>query len=133
MSHAERMQKIASLIDSPDKWNKGSFARNANGDIVHYYAEDACSFCLMGAFWKTYREHQIHNDAVYAGLNILRNAVRSYCVKLPQSYGYDISVTNDHPDVTHTDIKNIVAEAIKLGSLEDAKKKEPISEEQSEY
>jgi hypothetical protein len=132
MSHAERMQKLAGLIDSPDKWNKGEFAVDANGEKTHYASDDACKFCLMGAFWRAYFGATTNESA--AGLHILANSViKNNRHQLPQNYGYISSMFNDYPETTHSDIMNVTAYAVVLGTKEDAKKKEPTNEEQSEY
>lgn len=46
--------KIYELLDSPEKWTKGYFARNKTGDPTESHDNDACCWCLIGAAMKCY-------------------------------------------------------------------------------
>ncbi len=37
------------LIDTPEKWTKGTLARDKNGTLVQAYSDEAYSFCTLGA------------------------------------------------------------------------------------
>ena len=40
------------LLDEPGKWNRGCFAKNAEGVQVAWTSSKACSYCLTGALRK---------------------------------------------------------------------------------
>ncbi len=45
--------KAYELLESTG-WCQGTYARDANGEAVHAMDEEACSYCILGAIWKTY-------------------------------------------------------------------------------
>lgn len=40
------------LIDTPERWLTGVFARTAGGKSVNPLSPDACRFCSIGAVWR---------------------------------------------------------------------------------
>ena len=48
--------KAWELLDSPEKWCKGTFAKNSSGDHVEIYGEAACQWCVSGAIHKCYED-----------------------------------------------------------------------------
>jgi hypothetical protein len=43
------LEAVKTLLDSPDKWTKGEFARDNEGRVITLHSSDACAFCLSGA------------------------------------------------------------------------------------
>lgn len=43
---ADQLRKVKALIDTPDKWTKGSFAKLSDGQVCSYDNEAAACFCL---------------------------------------------------------------------------------------
>lgn len=52
MNAAEILTKAKALIDTPDKWTKGEFARDKNGSRVDANSNYAVCFCSIGAIRK---------------------------------------------------------------------------------
>lgn len=97
MSLSEDLRAVWALIDTPEKWTKGAYARDANGQSVPSISGFAVCFCIIGA-----------NDRYgQNGFNI-DNAVRE---KIPPAFQY-LSDYNDHPDTTHADMKALFDRAI---------------------
>ncbi len=46
--------KARGLIDSPSKLCKGAFARDLQGDKIHYLDREAVQFDIVGALQRTY-------------------------------------------------------------------------------
>ena len=49
MSTADVLRAAKALIDTPEKWTKGTYAEDARGVAVGYDDPDACRFCSSGA------------------------------------------------------------------------------------
>ena len=45
----QHLIEARSLIEKPESWTKGAFARDASGDKVTIASADATCFCLVGA------------------------------------------------------------------------------------
>lgn len=43
------LTEARALIDSPEKWTRGAFARNSKGEKVEVYDPNATCFCVLGA------------------------------------------------------------------------------------
>jgi hypothetical protein len=43
------LRAVMALLDSPEKWTKGEYARDANGKPCPAWSEDAICWCLEGA------------------------------------------------------------------------------------
>ena len=46
--------KAYELIQNPENWTKGGFARNKLNVFVNERSPEACSFCAAGAIYKIY-------------------------------------------------------------------------------
>lgn len=99
------------LIDTPEKWTKGTYARDAEGLSCSVDAE-ACSFCAMGA--------------MYTAAPLYRAAPKrhtSYCGALgtlTKECPYSMCVVdyNDDPDTEHKDIMALFDRAIEASKDE---------------
>jgi hypothetical protein len=49
MKTSTLIRKAQLIIDSPEKWTKGAYARNENGLTVSETSDNAFSFCARGA------------------------------------------------------------------------------------
>ena len=45
---------VAELLDSPEKWTKRAFAKDADGRHVNEQSDRAVCWCLAGAVWRCY-------------------------------------------------------------------------------
>lgn len=48
--------KAYDVIDSPEKWIQGSFARTKTGGRANVQDEKAYCFCVVGAIYRAYEE-----------------------------------------------------------------------------
>jgi hypothetical protein len=49
MTTVELLREARALIDTPEKWTQGAFARDGKGDRVDELDKRACRFCASGA------------------------------------------------------------------------------------
>lgn len=45
----DRLVEVRGLIDTPEKWEQGTWARDADGNPTHATRPEACAFCISGA------------------------------------------------------------------------------------
>lgn len=45
----EELIAVRKLIEKPENWTQGTYARNKDGETVSTYSSDAVCFCLSGA------------------------------------------------------------------------------------
>ncbi len=84
--------KVYELLDSPEKWTQGAFARTADGDEKDHTDKDAVSFCLLGAIRKCY-------PSLYQRVDVLAK-VRTI---LPDG----MTIWNDADNRTHAEVLNL--------------------------
>lgn len=88
------------LIDTPDKWLKGHWARDADGGQVFPTNPDAVCYCLVGAI------------RACDGGTPVRSLVATVIEELFDSRFYQTTVFNDHPTTTHADVMRVLDTAI---------------------
>lgn len=54
MKASEALQKAKALIQSPERWIQGNYARDKEGNAVLTTDPAACAFCARGALLKVY-------------------------------------------------------------------------------
>lgn len=86
--------KIQELFSGPEKWTKGAYARNVNGDMLSSRDKGAVRWCLIGAIMKCY----IRND------DILR-IKQLICKEL---HSVDPAIFNDAPETSFETVKELV-------------------------
>lgn len=52
MKHIEILKEVRAILDNPENWIKGAFARNSEGYVVNASSDDATCFCSLGAVRK---------------------------------------------------------------------------------
>lgn len=53
MKTSEILIAAKALIDTPEKWTRGSFARDSENYHVDFYSKDAVCYCSLGALYKS--------------------------------------------------------------------------------
>ena len=48
--------KAHEILNAPGKWSKRSLAKDSLGRAVRYDSPEACSFCIMGALKRAYKQ-----------------------------------------------------------------------------
>lgn len=100
----EFTEKVLSLINTPEKWTRDVFARDAHGVSVASLSSDAVCFCLRGACIKANRGSTPRDfDCFFA------NVARSIGYTVNSNF---IAAFNDHHTTTHADIVKILNEMI---------------------
>ena len=114
MKNSEKVVKLLKRIDrllsDESKWTKGTYARNAEGDVVMTGSAEATCFCLTGALIKCGDKSP---DSVFNTAYLL------LFKSLTDKHGFP-SDFNDHADTTFAEIKAGIAKAIQ--AAEAAKK-----------
>lgn len=124
MKDSEILIEIKSLIDTPEKWTKGAFARNKNYEVVQASSKDACCFCLAGAFRMACRA----NVAPIAGKRAYDTIIKKIEQKGRRARrDHDRYKTifsfNDHTRTTHKDIMRFLDELISLTQKQEQQNK----------
>jgi len=101
MKTSEVLKKARAVIEKPENWTKGHYARDADGRPVSPLHSSAICFCALGAIR---RAALLSGDGSgYAAA--LHNAS---CIK----HGADVHMVNDDDNTTHADVLAIFDEAI---------------------
>jgi len=101
--------KAYEIFEKPDTWTRGTFARDAHGNLVEPEDRHACQFCLMGAIWKVYPEGPSRSEALTRATRVLYGRVPA----LPtRQAGYScLSGFNDHIAQSQSEIHALLREA----------------------
>lgn len=75
-------------------WNRGSMARDANGDTCGLDSKDAVSYCLSGALVKSWRDHDRANEDFY-----FRLFERQFSDVILKKYNHGYTLTRWNDDV----------------------------------
>lgn len=51
-SAIEILTGVRDLLSDPERWTQGASARDAKGEPIDLYSEDAVCFCAVGAFYR---------------------------------------------------------------------------------
>lgn len=109
MKTADLLRAAWAKIDSPEKWIKGSYAKNSDGDNT--FTKATC-FCSAGALHIL--ELELQRPTGQAFLAIGKAARDLGCFGRT-----DILKYNDAPETTHDDIKRVWMRAIELAEEEE--------------
>lgn len=97
--------KVKELLDSPDKWTKGAFARTVTGDQRFPNNKHASCWCLYGAILKCC-ENQDSNEVYSKVSDYIQNTLGIHtppCINALVSF-------NDREETTFEDIKQLITE-----------------------
>lgn len=99
MTVAETLRRAKALIDAPEKWTKGEFARNAKGRPC--LPREAACFCTVGALVV----------ACGPGQTSAFEKLRAHFTRL---VGGSIGTWNDAPERTHAEVMAAFDRAIEI-------------------
>ena len=87
------LERALAIIENPERWAQGTYARHANGNPIGPLEENACRWCALGAIQKaTGRERDGENlDAFYA----LNKVSEQIAGQMP----HDFNDNHEHADV----------------------------------
>lgn len=95
MNDLEVIIGVKRLLDSPEKWTKGCLARTVAGIPCDPSADDAVSWCLIGA-----------TRRVDPGREFVCSSPFLQHIPYGKTAAY-----NDHPDTAYKDIVNLINKA----------------------
>lgn len=106
----EILKEAKSLIDTPEKWTKETYARSTSGGVISEHEDGAVCFCSLGAFFRVAKSA----DVVYmdSGWDILIKAV-----KLIKPTAYSVATFNDNH--THAEVMAMWDKAIELAAADE--------------
>lgn len=81
------------LIDAPEKWTQGVYARDADGEELGFCDDSSVCFCVEGAIYTAINRG--HSSAVDTAMAALMSM--SPCIQ-------NLAQWNDAPDRTHADV-----------------------------
>lgn len=102
MTPAEQLRAAKALIDTPEKWTREAFARNAIGESCR--PSEATCFCIVGALDNVDHDNPEYDDRAEEALRGL----------LPKGFYGSITAFNDAETTTHADIMKLFDDAIAL-------------------
>ncbi len=103
MQNKNRVTKVAQILNSPERWTQGAFARSsirkAPNDVFDPRAEQ---FSLTGAINRVYL-----NGHVKVLPSLIKSQVREY---LKEHYGHQFTIEewNDQPNRSFEDIQSVI-------------------------
>lgn len=115
MSVSQTLEKAKSLIDAPEKWTQGAWARGAKGGRVTFYHSEAACFCAQGAIMKAAYYHQV--DGPMPSINKAKDALLS-AINL-NANEISIHEWNDSLYRTHEEVMEAFDKAIALAKAEE--------------
>jgi hypothetical protein len=102
MKISDQLRAEWALINKPEKWTKGEYARDKAGNFAILESKSACKFCQEGAritvlgieAYSTRCDNLIVNDADDLAHNVAK------------LFGFSNAIfLNDHSDTTHDDMR----------------------------
>jgi len=63
------LERALAIIEDPERWTQGAYARHANGNPIGPLEENACRWCALGALEKA-GDDPVSLDALYALNNV---------------------------------------------------------------
>ena len=86
-------------------WTRGTYARDAKGNVVSVHSEDACQFCALGFIGRA--RYELEED--YLGEEF--SAEKLVEAHIPEGFSNDIVSFNDCGNVTKQDIIDLFRKA----------------------
>ena len=97
------IRKMKKLVDTPDKWLQGVWAKKANDENVKASSAEACKFCMSGALIHAMPEPEVRDSGDY--LLLRERCFDVFRDKLGEQHGFiSLYVWNDMDDRTHDDV-----------------------------
>lgn len=110
MKTSDVLKAVQELLTPPEQWTKHTYARDGLGRRTNVTGSDAVCWCLDGAILKATADEDPHSLATDRAEISLNHTLQ----RLPDlSRGIGGFVEwNDHPETTHDDVMNLLAEAV---------------------
>lgn len=96
---------VYELLEDPNHWTQGTYARNKYGDQAISYSDEATCFCLLGAIYRVYAGSP---DKVNNAIGRLSEEFVK--MGLPQDCGNWVT-WQDERETTHEEVLELVKRA----------------------
>lgn len=117
MTPVEHLTAVRALISTPDKWARGEFARDMNGNRTSLAARNAACFCILGAIGRTDPEIVSLKKQEYQVFSPIWD--KPAAQELRKVIGDRlVSDFNDDPQTTHDDMLRVIDAAIERLNIE---------------
>ncbi len=113
MKNSEILSQARALIEKPENWCQGSYARLADGREAFYENRNACSFCSVGAVRRVQKDNELPAGIFYD----------TYGVKYLLADAMEGHILRFNDSRTHAEVLQAFDKAI-----EQAKKEESVNE-----
>lgn len=94
----DALNRLDNLFDTEEKWTKGAWARDRDGDKVDSRSEKAYSFCFRGGIDHITRSPTVRNELLYTVRKFLDGQIIT-------------TIWNDDDSRTFADIKEVIGKA----------------------
>jgi hypothetical protein len=95
MTPIEALDQIEALLQMG--WNKYTDAVTSDGRTIHATSPEACSWCLLGALLKVYRQPSLPSLITDPLRGVMEEIKKDFP---PEFYGYGLTGFNDAPWIT---------------------------------
>jgi hypothetical protein len=102
---SDTLRAARKLIEKPENWCKGAYARNSSGEATSSGSDDATCWCISGALKRV------------AGCNGYLDCVREAVLAAlgdGKTETHKVPNFNDHPDTTHPMVLDLFDRAIAM-------------------
>lgn len=90
--------KAWQLIERPENWAQGGYAKDPDGQLVNWKDDTACCWCVLGALHKCYPS----KDLFDASSRLVRDRILRFAE--------GIDLWNDSPSTTHAQVLAVLKE-----------------------
>ena len=98
--------KAFELLEKPESWCQGMFAKTKEGIMVHPISPNASQWCISGAIHKVYRDDHVLNSAELEAFRKLLDVL-----DYPNNFYASIVGWNDDSKRTHAEVLALLKEA----------------------
>ena len=113
------LEETISTIWEEENWIQHTMAQDEDGKATSFKDEDACKFCLAGAFKRAVSNRGYYNEIgeVNLAASLLEDAIEDCWPKIDETPAYRNNIElainfNDHHKTSHADVVTALEEAI---------------------
>ncbi len=103
--------KVKELLNSPEKWAIGMFARDEKGKAVSPTCNEATSWCLVGAMCVCYDYNNVLSDQAIDARDRIVDAYNKLYPDKIEKNGISLSILNDDKIKTFEELQALLQEA----------------------
>jgi hypothetical protein len=104
MKPINECKTVAELLESPERWTKGEYAKDNDDNQIDVFDPRATCFCVQGAIQRVYKRSNDLNDEKLKLETLLKQ------MELIGECGF-LCDWNDNPETTHEMVLDVVRRA----------------------